>query len=135
MARHKKYYKGGRWWLTLSLGCGEFCEFMFTCASSVHQRCFNYALTNMLFGLCRSMSIIDLLVNLLSPHPRAQAHLSTLEVLQMRKCALIPFPFPFPFVVVTFGLVVESIKKLGGASHNNEIKVPMLKMHLLPQIS
>ncbi len=121
---------GGRWWLTLS---GEFCEFMFTRASFVQQRCFNYALTNLLFGLCRSMSIIDLLVNLLSPHPRAQTRLSTLEMLQARKSA--PTPFPFPFIVVTLRLVVESIKELGGASHNNEIKYPMLKMHLLPQIS
>jgi len=81
------------------------------------------------------MSIIDLFVNLLSPHPRAQARPSTLEVLQTRKCVPILFPFPSPFIVVSFGLAVESIKKLGGASHNNEIKDPMLKMHLLPQIS
>ncbi len=32
-------------------------------------KCFNYALTNLLFGLCRSMWVIDLLVNLLSPIP------------------------------------------------------------------
>jgi hypothetical protein len=30
-------------------------------------KCSNYALTNLLFGLCRSMWVIELLVNLLSP--------------------------------------------------------------------
>jgi len=34
---------------------------------SVHQKCFNYALTNLLFGLCRSVWMIELLVNLPSP--------------------------------------------------------------------
>ncbi len=28
-----------------------------------------------------------------------------------------PTPFPSPFVIFTFGLVVESIKELGGVSH------------------
>ncbi len=101
----------------------------------MHQKCFNYTLTNLLFSLCRSLSIIDLLVNLLSPHPRAQACPSTLEVLQAKMCAPTSFPFPFPFIVVTFGLAVESIKELGGASHNNEVKDLMLKMYLLSQIS
>jgi hypothetical protein len=32
-------------------------------------KCSNYALTNLLFGLCRSVWIIDLLVNLLVPIP------------------------------------------------------------------
>jgi len=81
------------------------------------------------------MSIIDLLVNLLSPHPRARARPSTFEVLQAKTCVPTLFPFPFPFVVVTFRLAIESIKELRGASHNNEIKDPMLKMHLLPQIN
>jgi len=27
--RHKVYYKGGRWWLPLSLSYDEFCEFEF----------------------------------------------------------------------------------------------------------
>jgi hypothetical protein len=56
-------------------------------------------------------------------------------VLQARMCAPTSFPFPFPFIVVTFGLAVESIKELGGASHNNEVKDLMLKMYLLSQIS
>ncbi len=35
----------------------------------VHQKCSNYAQTNLLFGLYRSMWIINLLVTLLNPHP------------------------------------------------------------------
>jgi len=27
--RHKVYYKGGKWWLPSSSGCGESCEFKF----------------------------------------------------------------------------------------------------------
>jgi hypothetical protein len=64
-----------------------------------------------LFGLCKSMWVIELLVNLPSPHPRALTRPSTLKVLRVRKCGLTP-----PFVVFTFRLVVESIKELGGAS-------------------
>ncbi len=37
------------------------------CGSSVHQKCSNYALTNLLFGLCRSVWVIEPLVARLSP--------------------------------------------------------------------
>jgi hypothetical protein len=37
------------------LGHGESCESMFTYGLSVNQKCSNYALTNLLFGLCKSM--------------------------------------------------------------------------------
>ncbi len=77
----------------------------------MHQKCSNYALTNLLFGLCRFMWEIDLLVNLPSPYPGAPAHPSTLEVLQVRRHA----PTPYPSVVFTFRLVVESTKEFGGA--------------------
>jgi len=40
-------------------------------------KCSNCTLTNLLFGLCRSMWIINLLVNLSSPHPEAPARPST----------------------------------------------------------
>jgi hypothetical protein len=53
-----------------------------------------------------------LLVNHLNLHPGAPTHPSTPEVLQVKERA----PTPFPSTVVTFGLVVESIKELGGAS-------------------
>jgi hypothetical protein len=47
--------QGGRWWLPLSSGRGESCESMFAHGLFVHQKCFNYAWTNLLFGLCRSV--------------------------------------------------------------------------------
>jgi hypothetical protein len=75
-------------------------------------KCFNYALTNLLVGLCRSVWVIELLVNFPSPHPEAPARPFTLEVLQANEHA----PNLFPSVVFTFGLVVGSIKELGGAS-------------------
>jgi hypothetical protein len=50
---------GGRWWLPLSLGRAEFCEFMFARGLFVHKKRSNYAPTNLLFGLYRSMWVID----------------------------------------------------------------------------
>jgi hypothetical protein len=47
--------------------------------------CSNYAITNLLFDLHRDMWVIDLLVNLPSPHPRAPTRPSTLEVLWARE--------------------------------------------------
>jgi len=38
------------------MGSGESCEsyeFVFVHGSSVHQKYYNYALTNLLFGLCK----------------------------------------------------------------------------------
>jgi hypothetical protein len=52
------------WWLFPSPGCGESCEFVFARGSFVHQKCSNYALINLLFGLCRSVLVIDLLITL-----------------------------------------------------------------------
>jgi hypothetical protein len=87
MARHIVYYKGGRWWLPPSLGHDDSCESMFVHGSSVHQRCSDYTLTNLLFGLCRSMWINDLLVNHSSPHLEATTGPSTLEVLWAKERA------------------------------------------------
>jgi len=36
-----------------SLGHGEFCESVYAYGLSMHQKCSNHALTNLLFGLCR----------------------------------------------------------------------------------
>jgi hypothetical protein len=44
-----------RWCLFVSPNHGEFYEFVHGCGSSVHQKCSNYALTNLLFILCRSV--------------------------------------------------------------------------------
>jgi hypothetical protein len=77
----------------------------------MHQRWSNYALTNLLFGLYKFVWVIDLLVNLPSPHPEAPAHCSTPKVMWTRERTPTP-----PFVVFIFGLVIESIKELGGVS-------------------
>jgi hypothetical protein len=45
-----------------SPGHGESYESVFAYDSSVHQKCFDYALTNLLFGLCRFVRVIELLV-------------------------------------------------------------------------
>jgi len=59
-----------------SPGYGESCGSMYACGSSVHQKCSNYALINLLFGLCRLVWIVDLLVTHPNPHPKAPACLS-----------------------------------------------------------
>jgi hypothetical protein len=66
-------------------------------------KCSKYALTNLLFGLWRSMWVIELLVNLPSPHPEAPARPSTPKMLQAKECA----PTPFPSTVFTFWLTVH----------------------------
>ncbi len=68
-----------------SLGHGESCESMFACDSYVHQKCSNYALTNLLFGLCRFVWIIDLLIILPSPYPKAPARPFIPNVLRARE--------------------------------------------------
>ncbi len=52
----------------------------------MHQKCSNYALTNLFFGLCRFMWVIDLLVTLLNPYPEASTRPSTPKVLWAREC-------------------------------------------------
>ncbi len=56
-----------------SLFCGESCESVYDRGSSIHQKCSNYALTNLLFGLCIFVRIIDLLVTHPSLHLGALA--------------------------------------------------------------
>jgi len=38
-----------------SPGCGEYYGSVFACGLSMHQKYSNYALTNLLFGLCKSV--------------------------------------------------------------------------------
>jgi len=102
----------GRWWLPPSLGHGEFCEYVFACGLYVHQKCPNYALTNLLFGLCKLVWIIDPLVIRLSPHPEAITRLSTPEMLRTRECT----PIYYPSIIFTFWIVIKSIKECGHAS-------------------
>jgi hypothetical protein len=48
MASHKEYYKGEGGGFPPSPGCVEFCESVYVRGLFVHQKCFNYALTNLL---------------------------------------------------------------------------------------
>jgi hypothetical protein len=75
----------------------------------MHQKYSSYALTNLLFGLCKSVWVTELLVNLPSPHPGAPACPSTPEVQRARERA----PTHFPSIVFTFGLVVSPSRSLG----------------------
>jgi hypothetical protein len=62
---------GGRRWLPPSPSCGESYESVYAHGSFVHQKWSNYALTNLLFGLCKSMWIVNPLVAHHSSHPEA----------------------------------------------------------------
>jgi hypothetical protein len=73
-------------------GYGEFYESMYACDLSVHQKCSNYTLTNLLFGLCRSVWIIDPPIIHLSPHPGAPTRPSTPKMLWVREHTLALFP-------------------------------------------
>jgi len=111
VVNNKEYYKkeGGGFfqvWAVMSL-----CEFVCVRDSSMHKKCSNYALTNLLFGLCRSMWIIEPLVTFPNPHPEAITRPSTLEMLRVREC--IPAPCS---VVFTFRFTFESYKEFRGAS-------------------
>jgi hypothetical protein len=107
----KKNIKRGRWWLPLSSNHGESCKSMYAHCSSMYKKCSNFALTN-LFGLCRSVWIIDSLVTCLSPYLGAPTHPSTTEVLQIKERTL----FISSFVVFIFEFAFESFKECGGAS-------------------
>jgi hypothetical protein len=97
--------KSEPWWVLWNCVCPW---------TSMHQKCSNYALTNLLFGLCRSVWIIDLLVTLPSPHPIILTCPSTPppKVLWTREHA----PTPYPSSVFTFRFVVQSTKEFGGTS-------------------
>jgi hypothetical protein len=69
MAKHREYYKGeGNGFPQVQ----AVVNFMSLCLL-VPRPCCNYALTNLLFGLCRSVWVIDLLVTLFSPYAGARA--------------------------------------------------------------
>jgi hypothetical protein len=91
-----------------SLGRGEFWEFVYAHGSSVQQKCSNYALANLLFGLCKSLWIIDLLITRPIPHLGSSTRPSTLEVLQVREHTPTP-----SFIIFTFRFTFESFKECG----------------------
>jgi hypothetical protein len=111
VAMHKKYYNGEGDGFPPSLSYGEFCESMFACGLFMQQKCSNYALTNLLFGLCKSVSIIDTLVIHPSPHPRALACPLTLNATSQRT-----YPNPLSFYCFHLGVIIKSIRELGGVS-------------------
>jgi hypothetical protein len=51
----------------------------------MHQKGSNYGLTNLCFGLYKFVWVIELLVNLPNPHPKALARPSTFEVLRAKE--------------------------------------------------
>jgi hypothetical protein len=70
MASHREYYKkeGGGFpevWAMMSLVS------QYALGSYVHQKCYDYALINLLFGLCKSLCIIDPLVICINPQSEA----------------------------------------------------------------
>jgi len=85
---------------------------MYGHGSSVHQKCSNYALTNLLFGLCKFVWIIDLFITCFSLHPGTLTCLSTLEALWIKEC----IPIPSSFVIFMFRLTFEFYKEFGGMS-------------------
>ncbi len=105
--------KFGPWWVLWICVC---LWFLYA------PKCSNYALIKLLFGLCKSVWIIDLLVNRFSPHPGAPTCPSTPKVLRTKERA----PILSPFDVFTFWFVVESINELGGASNSNS----KMRVHL-----
>jgi hypothetical protein len=125
VAKHKIYYKGGRWWLPPSSSCGESCEFVFARGSFVHQKCSSYALTNLLFGLCRSMWVIELFVNLLNPYPEIPSRPSTTKVQWVKKRT----PVPSLFVVFTFGLALNPSRSLGVHQRPSTFEVLQVREH------
>jgi len=112
VGKHREYYKGEGGGFPPSLSHGESYESVFTRGLSVHQKCSNYASTNLLFGLCKFVWIIDPLVTCCNPHPKVPTRPYTPKMLQAKECA----PTPYPSIVFTFGFVVEFIKELGGES-------------------
>jgi hypothetical protein len=105
VAKYREYYKGegGGFPQVQAVVHGAH-------APSVHQKCSNYALTNLLFGLCSFMWIIDPLVVHCNSHLEALTHPFTFEMLRTKERA----PIPCPFVIFTFGLVIESIQEFKG---------------------
>jgi hypothetical protein len=104
---------GGRWWLPPSSGRDESYESVFARGSSMHQKCFNYALTNLLFGFCKFMWVINLLVILPSPYLGVPASPSTPKMLRAMERA----PTPHSSVVFTLDSHLNILRSLGVCHH------------------
>jgi hypothetical protein len=84
---------------------------MYVYGSFVHQKCSNYTLANVLFGLCRFMWIIDPLVIRHNPHLGTPKRPFTPKMLWAREHTRIP-----SLDVSTFGLTFELFNDCGGVS-------------------
>ncbi len=84
---------------------------------TMHQKCSNYTLTNLLFNLCRFVWIIYALITLPNPHLGAPTCPSTPKMLQAKGHT------PTPSIVFIFRLAFESFKESGGASRG--IRTPI----------
>jgi hypothetical protein len=106
-AKHKEYYKGKvvassksrLWWVLWIRARGL----------SMHQKCSNYALTNLLFSLCKSMWIIDPFVTHSNPHPRVATCRSIPEMLWAKERA----PISYPSIIFTLNSHLSLSRVLG----------------------
>ncbi len=96
-----------------SLGHDESCKSMYAHGSSMHQKCSNHALTNLLFSLCRFVWIIDPLVTRPSPHLRAPTRPSTPKVLWTREHN----PTLYFFVISTLDSHLSFSRSVGLCHH------------------
>jgi hypothetical protein len=80
-------------------------------------KCSNYALTNLLFDLCRFVWVIEVFINLPSLIPKLQHSLLPSKCYEPRNT-----PQVHLLLLFTFGLIVESIKELGGAWNFNHLE-------------
>jgi hypothetical protein len=102
----------GRCWLRPNSSRDESCESMDLHGLSMHQKCSNHTLTNLLFGLCRFVWIIEPLITHPSPHPKVPTRPFTPKMLWAREHT----PTPYSFIVFTFKLTFESFKECESAS-------------------
>jgi len=91
------------WWILWVCVC-----MWLICAPKIPS---NHALINLLFGLCRSVWIIDPLIIRPNPHLGTPTHPFTPKMLQAKESTPIPFS-----VVFTFKVTFESFKECGGVS-------------------
>jgi len=97
MAKHRIYYKGEGVAFPPSPNRSESCEFEFARDSSVHPKCSNYAVTNLLFGLYKPRWMIEVLINILSPILELQHTLLPPKCYEPRSMPQLPtFPFFSP---------------------------------------
>jgi hypothetical protein len=99
------FSKSRMWWVVWVCVCPWFIHAL---------NCSNYVLTNFLFGLCRYVWIIDLLITHFNPHRETPSRTSTPELLWTKKRA----PSPYRFVVFIWGSHLSLSRNLGCVTCN-----------------